>query len=356
MVKYCPNCGKENYEDDFFCKECNAPIPEKPQINGSSPINNEPITSQSYQSFESEAPHRKSKLLVVIGVLGIIAILIAVSFSVFFYSNKENPEITKYYLRNDGPKINLQSSLTGSISSIVEQGYFATYGYYYQDQKIGTSTVENAGQEVFQGVGCSKIKTSGDMDMVIGANPVKCTFESFEYRMLEDNTPYYMSINFQYSKPTAFTMSTNYQWDRQNNKMEYTVSLSGQQTNVECILPDDYWSLFGSMSYLQIGYSKELKYNMNTTAVGYVEVTMTLRVLEQENVSVGNGEYNDCYKIEVYQTYELLGSNYSNTFIFWVNDQGVMPQAETTSNYGGTITAMLMKLDEYYTTTPPQQL
>jgi|GEM_PF-1643778 len=350
MVKFCPNCGKDNLENDLFCTECGTPMPEKPQTNPTSPIN-----AQSYQSFESETtPHRKTKLLITIGVIVIVAILIGASFYVLVYSNGNAPEITKYYLRNDGPKLNLQSSLTGSISPIVEQGYFATYAYYYQDQKIGTASVENVGQETFQGISCSKIKTSGDMDMVIDANPVKCTFESFEYRKLEDNMPYYMLVNFQYSKPSSFTMSTNYQWDRQNNKMEYTVSVSGQQSNFECTLPDEYWSLFDSSSLLQIGFSKELKYTMNAGALGSVEVTMTVQILEQEDISVQNGDYEDCYKIEIYQTYELLGNNYSNTFIFWVNDQGIMPQAETTTSSGGIITTLLMKLDEYYTKTPPQ--
>jgi len=356
MVKYCTNCGKEHYEDDLFCNECNTPVPEKLQINKSPPINNEPINVQSYQSFEGETPHRKSKLLVVIGVLGIMAILIGVTFSVLVYFNKENPEITKYYLRNDGPKINLQSSLTGSISPIIEQSYFATYGYYYQGEKVGTANIENAGQETFQEIGCSIIKTSGDMDVVIGVNPVKCTFESFEYRALEDNTPYYMSIDFQYSKPAPFTMSTNYQWDRQNSRMNFSIFASGQRTNAECLLPDEYWNLFGSMDYLQVGYSKELKYTMDIDNVGPVEVTMTVRVLGQEDVSVQNGEYKDCYKVEVYQTYEIAGTNSSQTFTFWVNDQRIMPQAETTSNSGGVITTLLMKLDEYYTKTPPQQL
>jgi hypothetical protein len=355
MAKYCQNCGKEHYEDDLVCKECNSPIPENPQINGFSPVNDELSNIQAYPSIEAETPRRKSKALVVIGVLGIMAILIGASFYVLFYSNTEEQNVTKYYLRDDGPKINLQSSLTGSLSPDIEQGYFATYGYYYENEKIGTAYIENAGQEIFQGIGCSKIITTGDMDMSTDVNPIKCTFESFEYRTLEDNTPYYMSINFQYSKPSPFTMSTDYRWDRQDGIMEYTVTLSGKQTNVECTLPDDYWGLFGSMSYLQVGYSKELNYTMNLDTVDPVEVSVIVQVLEREDVSVQNGEYKDCYKINIYQTYELFGTIYSQTFTFWVNDQGIMPQAETTSNSGGTITTFLMKLEEYYTTTPPAQ-
>ena len=353
MVKYCPNCGKEHYEDDLFCKECNEPVPEKPQINVVSPVNNEPIGEQSYKSYDIGKPPRKSKLLIVIGVLVITAILISVSFFVLFYSNGKNSEdITKYYLRNDGPKINLQSSLTGSIYPSIEEGYFATYGYYYNGEKIGTANLEDAGEETVQGVVCSKIKTSGYMDMVADNSPIKCTFESYDYRMLEGSAPYYMTMDFVYSKPSSFTMSSNYRWDRQNSRMDYTVSMSGTNTDFECILPEDYWNLIGSTSFLQVGFSKELKYTMSTASIGSVEVTMRVRVLEQEDVIVQNGEYNDCYKVEVYQTYEVLGTNLSQTFIFWMNDQGVMPQAETTSNSGGTITTILMKLDEYYTKTP----
>lgn len=356
MVKYCPNCGKENYEDDLFCRACNAPVAEKPQINTAPPITNKLSNAQSYQSFGGGTPHRKSKLLVVIGVLGIIAILVSVSFFVIFYSNKENPDVTKYYLRNDGPKINLQSSLTGSVSPSIDEGYFATYGYYYNGEKIGTANIENAGEETVQGVVCSKIKTSGDMDMVVGNSPIKCTFESFDYRMLEDNAPYYMTMDFVYSKPSPFTISSNYRWDRQNSRMDYTVTMSGTNTDFECTLPEDYWNLIGSTSFLQVGFSKELKYTMSTASIGSVEVTMRVRVLEKEDVIVQNGEYNDCYKVEVYQTYEVLGTNSSQTFVFWMNDQGVMPKAETSSSSGGTSYTILMKLDEYYTKTPPEQL
>lgn len=354
MVKYCQNCGKENYEEDLFCRNCYASVSEKPKINVVPPVNNEQIAKQNFQSTAIGKPARKSKLLIVIGVLAIAAILVSVSFFVLSNSSEKNGGgITKYYLENDGPKINLQSSLTGSIYPGIEEGYFATYSYYYNGEKIGTVNLENAGEETVQGVVCSKIKTSGYMDMVADNNPIKCTFESYDYRMLEGGAPYYMTMDFVYSQPSSFAMSSNYRWDRENSRMDYTVTASGTSTDFECILPDDYWNLIGSTSFLQVGFSKELKYTMTTASIGSTEVTMRIRVLEQEDVVVQNGEYNDCYKVEVYQTYELLGVDYSQTFIFWMDDQGVMPQAETTSGSGGTVTTILMKLDEYYTTTPP---
>jgi hypothetical protein len=156
--------------------------------------------------------------------------------------------------------------------------------------------------------------------------------------------------------PYQFTQSANYQWDQENNKMTYEISSAGKTTPVECSLPDKYWEL---ASFLkegpQVGYSDELNYTMEMDYLEPINVTMIISVTGQEDVSVPNGDYKDCYVIEIHQAYQLLGSDYSQTFTFWVDGQGVMPKAEiTSSSVAGGTTTILMKLDEYYATAAPE--
>jgi len=357
MTKYCPICGIEYPEEELFCRVCNTPLSEKPLPVTETVVNTESPNPYFHQFIEDEKHHRKSKTLIVISVIAVIAILIGASFWILFSNNGTNPEVTKYYLRNDGPKLNLQSSVTGSVSLIPDQGYFATYGYYYQDNRIGAATIERAGEETYQGKQCFKTKTTGDMDMLIANSQVKCTFEALEYHTIEDNMLFYISTTYQYSMPSQFTQSANYQWDQENNKMTYTISSAGEPTTVVCSLPDKYWELASFLGgNLQVGYSDELNYTMDMDYLELpINVTMIISVTGQEDVSVPNGDYKDCYVIEIHQTYQLLGSEYSQTFTFWVDSQGVMPKAETTSSSaaGGTVT-ILMKLDEYYTTVAPE--
>ena len=358
MTKYCPICGIEDPEDELFCRVCNTPLSEKPLIitESTEPKANTEFSDQYHQPFQDNHHRRKSKMLIVIGVIAVIAILVSCSFWVLFFNKDTSSKVTNYYLKNDGPKLNLQSSLTGSISLIPDQGHFATYEYYYQDNRIGAATIERAEEETYQGKQCFKTKTTGDMDMLIADSQVKCTFEALEYHTIEDNMLFYMSTTYQYSMPSQFTQSVNYHWDQENNKMTYTISSAGEPTTVECSLPDKYWELASFLEgNLQVGYSDELNYTMEMGYLEPINVTMIISVTGQEDVSVPNGDYKDCYVIEIHQAYQLLGSDYSQTFTFWVDNQGVMPKAETTSSSvaGGTIT-ILMKLDEYYTTVAPE--
>jgi hypothetical protein len=354
MEKYCPVCNRSYFEEEIVCKDCNVILNNDTVIAVESPDTAQPSYSNTNQDFFNEKHHRNSKPLIIIGVIVVIALLVSASiFTVFTYSGI-NEKITKYYSKNNGPKVNLQSSLTGSVSPVPEQDYYAAYGFYYDNTRIGTAWIQNLGEEIFQGTPCLKTKTTAAMDMGIGFSQVEFSSESFVYYSLEDTMPISMITTSQYTKPSQTTQSSNYQWDREKKEMRYAVTSAGQTTNAVCYLPEKYWELSDSIANLQVGYSEEVNYTMDMDYLKPIEVAMTVQILEQEDVSVPNGDYENCYVIEIAQTYQMFGSEYSQRFNFWIDERGVMPQAEiTTSSATGDISIM-MALDEYYTTTPPE--
>ena len=355
MAKYCPKCDMERPEDEFFCGECNTPLSEKPSTS-KEPIDDKGSANQYYEQFFEDTRHhyRKSRAIIALGVIAVVALLISFSLWIVFVNQDASQEVTKYYARNDGPTVSLQSSSTGNVYPIPEPGYYATYGYYYQNNRIGEATTERVGDEIYQGINCFKTKTSGNMDITISGGVIKCTFEIMEYRDMDNSVPVFITTDYQYQKPFQFTQSGEISWDQENGEMVYTTSSMGQTSTAVSHFPDEIWELYDFGENMIVGYSKNLTYTMDIEPYTDIEVNLTLSIIGIEDVSVQNGDYEDCYIIEMLQEYQILGIDQKMTYTIWVNAEGIMPQQEITLPSIGSDNTILLKLDEYYTTEPPE--
>lgn len=352
MIKNCSTYGKTYPEEEIKDYICTSPYPEKQERGNQSVDNTLPAVSLTTEGSPNTLHPEKSKTLAIIGVITVIAILISASCFTYVLLSVPNLTATKYYIRNDGPKMNFQSSLSGSFSPVLDQGYYTTYGYYYQGNKIGSASIGQAGNEYYRGVDCFKTKTTGTLDINIKSSQVKFTFESIQYTIKENNMPCAISSTYQYQQPASFTQTAQYEWDHDNKEMRYTITNVGTSISAVCSLPEEYWTLLNDVENIQVGYSKELTYTMDMDYLEPIEVTMNINVIGQEDVNVANGEYSNCNIIELVQTYELFGTKNTQTMVYWVTSQGIMPQAEITISSGIENATILLKLDEYYTTTP----
>ena len=359
MVNYCNECGIELNDEDFYCKNCNTVLQEKPQTLTESQ-ETEAFPDQSYNQFFEDTQKRsqRHKLIIIVSVIAAASLLVSVLFFSGILNINVEEEPPRYVKMNSGPKASFQSSSTGSISPIPEEDYYATYGYYYQNSRVGEATIQEMGLEIYQGTECYKTRTTGNLDISISGASVKFTFEGFEYRNVEDSMPIYSSINGKYSKPFKFTSLAENSWDHENGKMEMTTTSSlGQTTELTAYLPEEYWEIADLGENLEMGYSNELTYTMDLNDLySDIEVTMTISVVGKEDITVPNGFYKDCYIIEIVQEYQVSGIDQIMTFTVWMDDEGITPQQKISiPSVSGNID-VLLKLDEYYTLIPPEEL
>jgi hypothetical protein len=98
---------------------------------------------------------------------------------------------------------------------------------------------------------------------------------------------------------------------------------------------------------LFVGYLKEVAYTIN--AMGFdTEVNLIISVTGQEDITVNQGTFEDCYKVEIQQVQGIVNS----TSILWIDENGICPKmqlgASTTSSF--SYEGMIIELEEYYTT------
>lgn len=351
MEKICPNCGAISSENELVCKNCSSSLLQlSASIDRPSSISEDQLSSYQNPLEEHLNSKKHSKAWIMISAIVIAAAVISASYYMIVINTGSHQEVAKFYARNDGPTISLQSSSTGNINLIPADGYSAVYGYYYGDTKIGSAIVDEPVNEIYEGVNCLKTISTATMNLTSLNSPITSTIEITSYTTVDDNQPKYMSICTSQQTPSPSTKSATYRWDREKSEMTYTTSSGTQTTNAVCTFPDEYWNLLNQGDVLEVGYSKNLTYTMDIDYLEPIEVTLTINILGQEDVSVQNGFYEDCYIIELQQTYELFGSSYNQSFTFWVTPSHVLPQAEITMTSGTGGISLMMKLDEYYTT------
>jgi hypothetical protein len=352
--------GNDDDLEDFFYDNCEAPSPEPSQADMETVRNGDDIPDEQnvHSARGPSHPKRKSKLLIVIGVIVISAVVITASFLVILIGNESSENsITKFYERNGGPQVNLESFALGNIQPLPRQDYIATYGYYYQNSRVGYVTITSAGEEIFQGTNCLKIEGGGSLDVVVEGNSIKYTFDSLEYHNLDTNFLVYTSLTLNYVKPLQSTQTVEYWWDQENGEMTTITSSMGQTSTARAQLPEDYWELSGFLGAIEVGYTKQFTYTMDIEQVDDIDVALLFEVTTQEDVTVSNGFYEDCFVIELNQQMTVLGSPMDMTYKVWVDEQGIMPQAEIGMSLGILSNFILtLKLDEYYTTVDPGDL
>ncbi len=85
MVKFCPSCGNQNSDDDFFCQNCGR------QIDGNiNPSSQTPQQTPQQQDQPMPIYPKKSKTGLIIGIIAIILIIfIIMAYFLFFLGSQD---------------------------------------------------------------------------------------------------------------------------------------------------------------------------------------------------------------------------------------------------------------------------
>ena len=354
-MKYCPECGIDNIDNAAFCKGCGIKIADN-IVTNNQPMNevtNENTMPQYYgqpYQYPPQPTSRNVKPIIAIATVGIAAIVIlAVLFmSGVFTGGLSNPTVN-IIPASDGPTGSLQSIATGSnVLTTPKSGYTAAYGYYMSGAKIGSISFANTGQEYYQGELCNKIDGSGTFDFgSYGGDSIEMSFDISGYETVSDSTLLYYDYDFNIDYSTYnVDMEGTVNIDRENGEITSTV-YSSMTGSIETVMEvsDEYWTITNIQDNLYVGYSSEVTYTASVYEID-TDVTISISVIGQEDVTVTRGTYEDCYKVKIEQT----SSGVTTTSYMWLNEYNVCPKMQISNSvaalgYGD----FTIELEEYNT-------
>ena len=352
-MKYCPECDMKNLEDAGFCMNCGTKLEVKIPTNNT-PIQqatNESLRPQYYgqpQQYTPQKPSRKYKpIIAIVVVIGVVAILIGALLATGLLTgiSDSGSDINKIHV-SGGPKVNLQAIANGGNTlTQPAEDHTAVYGYYMSGRRFGTISFTTTGEEYYQGMTCEKIIGSGNFNIELYGQSMKMNFDVDAYTLKSDETLVYCNFDFSVVTPISFDMDATIDVDRDNNEITYTVSndmIGTTSTVIE--VSDDYWTYTDIEDNLYVGHSTEVSYTVS--AYGYdVTVDMEISVITQEDVTVGKGTFEDCYKVQIEQDGTEIA-------YVWLDEDGVCPKIQLGA--GATSTGIqevfTIELEEYYTT------
>jgi hypothetical protein len=356
MSKYCPECGENNSEEAGFCLNCGTKLDLDKQMNNISYQNRnvEYISNQNSEEINqyptTNKPTRNYKFLTVISVIFITAAIIgAYLISGFIFTeNTDNISINKVPVKG-GPKFNIESIVSsGNALTTPEIGHTAVYGYYLNGEKLGEISFTTIGEESYNSEQCYKIIGEGSYNFEIYGQSMNLDFDIDAYVSKNDGKLAYFSYNFDINQPFNIDMSMLLDIDKDNGEITVTIesSLIGSSSTV-IKTSEDYWDCTLLKDNLFVGYLKEVAYTIN--AMGFdTEVNLIISVTGQEDITVNQGTFEDCYKVEIQQVQGIVNS----TSILWIDENGICPKmqlgASTTSSF--SYEGMIIELEEYYTT------
>jgi hypothetical protein len=190
----------------------------------------------------------------------------------------------------------------------------ATYGYYFQESRVG--------EVQFALVNTRTYQFEGEFDIDIAIGEVGGDF-SGEIEDFRDSVPRSTSFSKSYKDsslpfPTAIDAGI-------------FVDITTEMTLL--LLPERWGSI-------HVGYSAQ--FTPMISYGGTTEVTVEMTAIGKEDVVVPSGTYENCFVVNGTQPEMDL------EMTFWVTEQGVVPQAEVTMAVRGVDPLTLtMKLDHY---------
>ena len=184
----------------------------------------------------------------------------------------------------------------------------ATYGYYFQESRVGELQFASIGNRAYQFEGEFTINTTmgevgGSLDGEVGPQS-KSSGGSYE----DSSLPF----------PTAIDAAI-------------FVDVTREMT---FLLPPEHWG------DINVGYSAQFTYFVPLSGVAELNVAMT--AIEKEDVVVPSGTYENCFLVN--GTQPDMGLEMT----LWVTEQGVVPQAEITMAVRGVDPLTLTMKLEYY--------
>jgi hypothetical protein len=190
----------------------------------------------------------------------------------------------------------------------------ATYGYYFQESRVGELQFASVGNRNYQFEG------EFNIDITIGEVGVSFDGEIGDFR---NSVPRF----------TSFGKS------HEDSSLPFPTAIDAAifvdvTTEMTLLLPPERW---GSIN---VGYSAQFTYMVPYGGVAELNVEMT--AIWEEDVVVPSGTYENCFVVN--GTQPEMGLEMT----LWVTAQGVVPQAEITMAVRGVDPLTLtMKLEHY---------
>jgi len=184
----------------------------------------------------------------------------------------------------------------------------ATYGYYFQESRVGELQFASSGNRAYQFEGEFNIDTTigevgGSFDGEVGPQS-KSSGGSCEDSSLPFPTAIDAAIFIDVTKEMMF------------------------------LLPPEHWGT------IDMGYSGQFTYTMHLGCIP--EVTVEITAVGKEDVAVPSGTYENCFMVNGTQPEMDL------ELTLWVTEQGIVPQTEITMAVRGVDSLTLtMKLENY---------
>jgi len=342
----------ENFNEAVFCLNCGTKFEEIIQTNNA-PVqqaNNESWEPQYYGQTQQYMPQKISRnfkqIIAIVVIVGVVAILIGALLSMGVITDEIGNEQNIVKIPAEGgPKVNLQAIVNGgnTVTQPAED-HTAVYGYHMSDSKFGEISFTTTGKEYYQEKTCEKIIGSGNFDIEIYGQSIEMNFDINAYTLESDETLVYCNFDFNVVKPISFDMDATINVDRDNNEITYTVNndMTGSTSTVTKV-SDDYWTDIDIDDNLYIGYSNEVSYTIS--AYGYdTAVEMEISIIGQEDITVGKGTFEDCYKVQLKQDGTAIA-------YVWIDEDGVCPKIQIGSGVTSTgLGDFTIELEEYYTT------
>jgi len=356
MNKYCSECGESNSDEASFCLNCGAELKQIYQQNKSyyNEKENQPVQYQENQAVSqypvSNKPTRNYKFLTVISVIFISAVIIGAYLisGYIFNEGTNNPSINKISVKG-GPKFNIESIVnSGNALTTPEIGHTAVYGYYLIGEKLGEISFTNLGEEYYNGEQCYKITGEGSYNFEIYGQSMDLDYGINAYVSKSDGKLAYFYYDFNINQPFNIDMSMILDINKETGEITVTVdsSMIGSQSTV-IETSEDYWDCTLLKDDLFVGYLKEVAYTMSVMGID-TEVNLIISVTGQEDVTVNQGTFEDCYVVEIKQIQGYANS----TSILWIDENGICPKMQLGGSTTSSISyeGMIIELEEYYTT------
>lgn len=184
----------------------------------------------------------------------------------------------------------------------------ATYGYYFQESRVG--------ELQFASVGTGTYQFEGEFNINITIGEVGASFDGEVGPQSKSSGGSYEDSSLPF--PTAIDAAI----------------FVGVTREMTFLLPPERWG------GIDVGYSEQFTYTIHLG--GIPEVTVEMIAIEKEDVVVPSGTYENCFVVNGTQPEMDL------EITLWVTEQGIVPQAEITMAVRGVDPLTLtMKLEHY---------
>jgi hypothetical protein len=190
----------------------------------------------------------------------------------------------------------------------------ATYGYYFQESRVGELQFTSVDNRTYQFEGEFSINTT--------VGEVGASFHG-ELGDFKNSVPQFTSLA----------------GGRKDSSLPFPTSIDAAifvdvTKEMTLLLPPEHWGA------IDTGYSEQFTYFVPFS--GVAEVTVEMTAIEKEDVVVPSSTYENCFVVNGTQPDMNL------ELTFWVTEQGVVPRAEITMAVRGVDHLTLtMKLEHY---------